>query len=347
MREVCNRQAVLLSSPLLTVVIPVHNGAVFLGETLNSIFHQSFQDFEVIIIDDCSTDDLDSVLINVSDTRLTVLHLDQNMGVAEARNRGIAHAKGKYIAFCDADDICHPERFDEQIEFLQQNPSVGVCGSGFTCFADEDLETVFNPRSNEEIRLHLMRGNCFGTSTMMGHAELFRLYLFDQAMSPTEDYDLWTRMASVGVQMANVPKSLVRYRMHAQQVSRVKSVILDQLARKIRALYCARLIGNKILVERMHAETVEFDDIKVAANAIVMFCADNVQFSVNDFRFMLAWMYQKLSQHGPILWWRWTGVQKELKLNLNNNYRFNIALLALLPFENDSKYFDTLIKLKR
>jgi hypothetical protein len=154
-------------------------------------------------------------------------------------------------------------------------------------------------------------------------------------------------MVSAGIQMANVPKSLVRYRLHAQQASQLKSVVLDQLARKIRALYCARLIGNRILLERMHAETVEFDDIKVAANAIVMFCADNVQFSVNDFRFMLVWMYQKLSQHGPVSWWRWTCVQKELKLNLSNNYRFNIALLALLPFGNDFKYFDTLIKLKR
>ena len=329
------------------IVIPSYNNESWLEPNIASILNQTYKNYEVLYIDDCSTDDLDSVLVNVSDGRLKVLRLGQNMGVAKARNRGIAHAKGQYIAFCDADDICHPRRFDEQIEFLQQHPAVGVCGSGFTCFADEDLETVFNPHSNEEIRRHLMRGNCFGMSTMIGHAELFRSYLFNQAMSPTEDYDLWTRMASAGIQMANVSKSLVRYRLHAQQASQLKSVVLDQLARKIRALYCARLIGNRILLERMDAETVEFDDIKVAANAIVMFCADNVQFSVNDFRFMLVWMYQKLSQHGPVSWWRWTCVQKELKLNLSNNYRFNIALLALLPFGNDFKYFDTLIKLKR
>jgi len=333
--------------PVLTVVMPVHNGARWLGETLVSIYNQSFRDFELILVDDASTDALLGVLNAFPDPRLTVVRLEKNGGVAEARNKGVAQANSQYIAFCDADDVCQPERFEKQITFLQQHPRVGVCGTAFTCFETEDGETVRNPSSDGEIRRSLMRGNCFGTSTMMGRAELFKKHVFDQSMTPTEDYDLWTRLSCEGVQMANLPESLLRYRVHAQQASQQKSVRLDQLARKIRALYCARLLGLAGLLERMRVESIEMEDLEAAASGIVNYCATHSDVSVSEFRFMLAWLYQKLPNHGLLSWWRWTRLQKLLKLDLNRNYRFNIALLALLPIGISHKYFDTLIKMKR
>jgi len=341
------RQLNLSNPPTLSVVVPVHNGARWLGETLSSIFEQSFKDFEIILVDDASTDDLASILGTFTDPRLTAVHLGKNVGVAEARNQGVRRSAGKYIAFCDADDICLPIRFEMQIAFMEQNPQIGVCGTAFTCFDTLERETVRNPCTDPEIRSLLMIGNCFGMSTIMGHAAIFQEHAFNQALRAAEDYDLWTRLAAAGVALANLPESLLRYRLHSQQASQGKSEMLDQLARKIRAMYCARLLGGTVLLEKMHTESLELTELSTATDAIVEYCNSHSEVPVHQFRFMLAWLYQKLPQHGLREWLRWSEMQNRLQLRLDRNYRFNIALLALLPVSVAKRYFGTLIKLKR
>ncbi len=335
------------SLPLLSVVIPIHNGARWVGETLDSIFQQSFQDFELILVDDASSDDLRAALQLHPDPRLRVIHLHQNLGVAGARNHGVALARGHYIGFCDADDLCLLDRFQHQIDYLEQHPEISVCGSGFTCFDTEDRETVSHPGTPDAIRLALMRGNCFGMSTMMGRAALFRAHPFDQDMSPTEDFDLWARLAAQGVGMANLPQSLLRYRVHAQQASQVKSARLDQLARRIRSRYCAQLLGNASLLRSIQHGELTLADLDVAQQAIASYCLAHPDFSPEAFRFLLAWMYQQLPDHGWSSWWHWHGVQQGLGLSLDRNYRLNLFVLAFLPRGLRSKYFETLIKLKR
>ena len=337
----------LSNPPTLSVVVPVHNGARWLGETLSSIFEQSFKDFEIILVDDASTDELRSVLESFTDPRLNVVQLAQNVGVAEARNQGVRRAAGKYIAFCDADDICVSNRFEVQIAFMQQRPQIGVCGTAFTCFDAIDRETVRNPCTDAEIRQLLMLGNCFGTSTIMGRAEIFHQHAFSEQLRAAEDYDLWTRLAAAGVVLANLPESLLRYRLHSQQASQKKSEMLDQLARKIRAIYCARLLGEALLLERMQAEVLDLTDLNMATEAVVEYCNTHTELSVLHFRFMLAWLYQKLPQHGMRQWRQWSAMQNVLRLRLDRNYRFNIILLALLPSTLARRYFGTLIKLKR
>ena len=338
---------ILQDPPTLSVVVPVHNGARWLGETLSSILEQSFKDFEIILVDDASTDDLRFVLDSFTDPRLTVVHLPQNVGVAEARNQGMRRAAGKYIAFCDADDICISIRFEVQIAFMEQHPQIGVCGTAFTCFDTLDRETVRSPRTDAEIRALLMLGNCFGTSTILGRAEIFHQHAFREELCAAEDYDLWTRLAAAGVVLANLPESLLRYRLHSQQASKKKSEMLDQLARKIRAIYCARLLGEARLIECMHAELIELTDLSTATAAIVEYCDTHKDVSAPQFRFMLAWLYQKLPQPGMRQWRHWSAMQHHLQLRLDRNYRFNIALLALLPSSLAKLYFSTLIKLKR
>jgi len=333
--------------PLLSVVIPVHNGARWVGETLDSIFQQSFQDFEVILVDDASSDDLRGSLLPYQDRRLQVIHLQQNVGVAGARNHGVALARGHFIGFCDADDLCLSSRFQQQIDYLNQHPEIGACGTGFTCFDTEDLETVFHPATPQAIRLALMRGNCFGMSTMMGHAALFRDHPFDQDMSPTEDFDLWTRLAAEGVAMANLQQSLLRYRVHAQQASQLKSARLDRLARKIRSRYCAQLLGNAGLLQHIEQESITLEDMRTAQQEIGRYCARHADIVPAAFRFMLAWLYQQLPSHGWHSWSQWRSIQKGLGLVLDRNYRLNLFVLAVLPQGLGRKYFETLIKLKR
>lgn len=329
--------------PLVSVVMPVHNGARWLGDTLQSLYAQTEPCFEIVLVDDASTDDLRKVLAAHADGRLRVIHLPHNVGVSAARNEGIAQARGHYIAFCDADDLCLSHRLQTQVAFLEQHPDVGLCGSAFTCFDTEDRETVRNPSSNEEIRTALMQGNCFGLSTTMGRAEVLKAQRFDPSLSVAEDYDLWTRLAAAGVGLANLSESLIRYRWHPQQASRTKSARLDQVTRRIRGRYCAGLLGDPWLQERLSRETMDLCDLQRAADLIAGMSSPLAR----DFRFLLAWMYQLLPSHGLLNWWRWTRIQKTLGLQLDRTYRINIAVLALLPVPLGARHFDTLIKLKR
>jgi len=184
-------------------------------------------------------------------------------------------------------------------------------------------------------------------STIMGNARLFRDNPFDQSMAPTEDYDLWARLAAAGVHLSNLSESLVRYRIHPMQASQQKSLRLDQLARKIRSIYCARLIGATALASRMDSETLDLADLLESAKAIAEFCAADPEFSTLEFRFMMAWIYQKLQSHNIRHWWTWLRIQDKLGWRLDSNYRLNVALLAVLPRWATRSFFDTLVKLKR
>jgi len=337
----------MFNKQLISVVVPVHNGAQWIRQTLDSLFAQTYRHFEIILVDDASSDNLSEVLASFHEPRLQVVHLNTNVGVSAARNLGIEIAKGTYIAFCDADDLCQPQRFKQQLDFLGQHTEIGLCGSAFICFDTQEHETISNPVSDTEIRKSLLQGNCFGLSTVMGRANVFKTNRFDEALSVAEDYDLWTRLVVAGVPLANLPESLIHYRWHPQQASRSKSKKLDQATRKIRSFYSASLLGDPKLLARMHTGSLDLYDLDAAAESIATYTFQNKGFEHKDFRFMLAWMYQLLPTHGVREWLYWTGIQQKNQLQLDRNYRLNTALLAFLPAKLGRKYFDTLIKLKR
>jgi glycosyltransferase involved in cell wall biosynthesis len=332
---------------LISVIIPVHNGARWLGATLESLYAQSYSHFEIVLVDDASTDALQQVLDDCRDERLRVEHLQNNVGVSAARNRGIELAKGGYIAFCDADDLCTPQRLERQLEFLERQPAIGLCGSAFTCFDDDnEYETVVNPQTDEEICKALMQGNCFGLSTIMARADLLKSFSFDPLLSVAEDYDLWTRLVAAGVRTANLPESLIRYRLHPQQASRHKGVELDRMSRRVRGLYCASLLGASTWVHRLRSGMIEPSDLVLAARMVAEYVVQHPESVPRDFRFMLAWLYQQLPYHGLRSWWQWVCIQDQLDLKLDLNYRLNITLLTFLPTSLGCRYLDTLSKLK-
>lgn len=334
-------------APHVSIVVPVHNGARWLGETLESLYAQSLKNFEVILVDDASTDEIGEVLNRHPDARLRVIHLNENIGVSGARNHGIGLASGQCIAFCDADDLCHPLRLEKQWTFLEEHEEIGLCGSAFTCFDTQDRDTVTPPETSVQIRKAMMRGNCFGLSTVMAKTPLLKAHRFDTSIGVAEDYELWSRLVAAGVQAANLSTSLVRYRLHPQQASKHKGSQLDQISRRVRALYCARLLGDQSFVERLLTASVEQADLVRAAQKVADHVAQNAGFSTRDFRFLLAWLYQQQPRHNILAWWGWTRIQARLDLNLDRNYRINTALLALIPMSSSGQHFDTLIKLKR
>jgi glycosyltransferase involved in cell wall biosynthesis len=118
-------------APLVSIVIPVYNGEKYLADSLDSVLCQTYQNWELIIINDGSTDSTEQLILNYQDKRIKYLRNDDNKGIIFSLNRGLRESKGVYIARLDADDIALPFRIEKQVEFLSENPDYVMCGSYF------------------------------------------------------------------------------------------------------------------------------------------------------------------------------------------------------------------------
>lgn len=207
--------------PLVTVVMSVFNGGRFLPEALESILSQTFHDFELLVIDDGSTDSSAATLdtLRSRDPRVRVFH-QENRGLVHALNRGCALARGTYIARMDADDISLPERLASQVAFLEAHPGIVLAGTA-VAFIDSFgrvLQTVRYPTANREIQTTLLDSSVFWHPTVLFSRTAFLSVGGYRDLPHAEDYDLWLRLAEIG-ELANLPQVLLRYRLHPQQVS--------------------------------------------------------------------------------------------------------------------------------
>lgn len=203
-------------SDLVSVIMPVYNGQKYLAEAISSILHQSYENWELIIIDDGSTDDSLQVAKEFGDPRLRILVNEQNRGVAFSLNRAIRESRGEYVARMDSDDIARPERLKVQVEFLKNNPSISIVGSAIQCFGE--IENLYlYPENHAECLVDLLFKPCFAHPAVMWRKEdLVEHSLWYQEEPPTaEDYDLWER-ASHFVKFANIKEVLLDYRVDPQ-----------------------------------------------------------------------------------------------------------------------------------
>jgi glycosyltransferase involved in cell wall biosynthesis len=205
-------------APLVSAVLPVFNARPFLDEALASLSAQTFIDFELIAVDDGSTDGSRQRLEQERDGRFRLLFHPTNRGPSAARNTGVAVARGKYIAFLDADDVALPARLQTQVEFLERHSEVGILGSAFETTAGDPprAEIVRMPADDREIRWYGLLECPMRQSTLMVRAALFQKHglRYDEARFCYEDYDLIMRALGC-TRAANLPEPLVRYRRHA------------------------------------------------------------------------------------------------------------------------------------
>jgi glycosyltransferase involved in cell wall biosynthesis len=213
--------------PRVSVVLPVYNGEPFLTQAIDSVLAQSFRDFELIAIDDGSTDASGEILDRFAraDSRVAALH-QANAGMVAALNRGLSLARGELIARMDQDDVAHPERFARQVAFLVAHPHVAVVGSAVTLIdeAGKRIRDVDYPGTHEAISEFLERGSPLAHPTVMMHRDAVRgVGGYRAAYRYAEDYDLWLRMAE-RCRIANLPDRLLRYRDHAAKQSSIYAV---------------------------------------------------------------------------------------------------------------------------
>jgi len=206
--------------PRVSVVMPVFNGAMYLMEAVDSILQQDFSDFEFLVIDDASTDSTPAMLASTCDRRLRVLRNPHNLGVAESLNRGLAEARGAYIARMDADDWSDPRRLSRQVAAMDRRPSLGVLG-GWIKFAGRYSGVAERrPTGPECVRAFMMLDNpVFHPSVLLRRSIFLKHGLkYDFAFGQSEDFDLWER-ASRLMEIDNISTVVLTYRIHGGSVT--------------------------------------------------------------------------------------------------------------------------------
>lgn len=218
--------------PEISVIIPVFNAAPFLQESVESILNQTYSNFEVIILNDKSTDESLEIIkkLQSKDNRIIIIDKAQNVGPANLRNEGINAAKGNFIALMDADDISLPTRFEKQIAILKNNPEIGVCGTWFTFFGSQKDKVIKHAAQNDAIKVSFLHSCNIGNPTVMFKKEVLGDLKFDNDYVPVEDYDLWSRLLAK-TSFHNIPESLLNYRQHNNNISKTK---IDNVNRAVR-----------------------------------------------------------------------------------------------------------------
>lgn len=198
--------------PLVSVVMTVYNSQEFLNIAIDSIFHQTYKNLELIIIDDGSEDHSSTIIKNYKDPRLKYFY-QSNKGLASALNSGINKSSGTYIARMDSDDLSHPDRISKQVTFLERNPEVAILGSSFDIIDVNGcvIDNSYHLDRNVDLQLEFLVRNPFGHgSVMLRKQALDDVGGYDEK-EIIEDYDLWWRMAKE-YQVANLPEELYSWR---------------------------------------------------------------------------------------------------------------------------------------
>jgi len=208
----------------VSVVIPAYNQAQYLGSAIQSVLDQTRRDFEVIVVDDGSTDHTRQVVKATRDERVYYIY-QMNKGLPGARNTGIRASSGEYIAFLDADDLFLPDKLDIQIAFLDENPVIGLAAGGYF-FINHEGAILREQRpwlSFPTLTLeHWLLGQPFvPAAILVRRTWLERVGLFDESLrAADEDWDLYLRLAHAGCEMRWLERPMCKYRIHASNVTR-------------------------------------------------------------------------------------------------------------------------------
>ena len=221
--------------PLITVFSPNYNNARYISETIESILNQTYQNFEYIIIDDCSTDNSWQIIQEYAkkDNRIKAYRNLKNLGIVKTRNRGLkaGSANSKYFAIIDSDDVSKLNRLRIQVEFLERNQDYGLVGSNIFII-DEDSNIIGlrqYPSNDREIRKKITRFNPFSQSSVVIRTKVInQVGLYDEIWDVCQDYDYWLRIG-INWKFANLDTPLIKYRISKTQIkyTNLKETILN------------------------------------------------------------------------------------------------------------------------
>jgi GT2 family glycosyltransferase len=239
------------SVPLVSVLMSVYNGQQYLVEAIESIRSQTFTGFEFIILDDASSDDTWNILESYAkkDARITLIHNEENIGLTRSLNKGLSVARGKYIARQDADDVALPQRFEEQVGYLEKHPQVVLVSCNLDVIDDQGrvVGQFLRACDPQFVSWFLLFLNQLG-----GHSQVVfrreaavKIGGYSESCRYSQDYELWLRLDQVG-EIAILPVVLQRWRQHEKSISGSVRQDQEEYQLHISKQFLTRLTGEEI-----------------------------------------------------------------------------------------------------
>lgn len=212
-----------LKTPEISVIMSVYNGETYLEEAIESVRNQTFKNWELIVINDCSNDSTAKILEDLAskDERIKVHTNEVNLRLPKSLNKAISLSSGKYIARMDADDICLPDRFEKQYKFMEENKDVALSSCRFMTVKNGVYMSggAGGRCDNEAVRALLLIGNPILHPGVIAKADIIKQFNYDTTLTCTEDLELWTRMAMDNQKIEILPECLMIYRLHDKQIT--------------------------------------------------------------------------------------------------------------------------------
>jgi len=230
----------------VSIIIPTYNRATLLKRAINSVLQQSFSDFELIVVDDASTDYTPEVVKKINDSRIKLIQHSKNKGASAARNTGIDLSKGKYIAFLDDDDEWLPEKIERQLAAFQTaDIKIGLIYSGYSFVSPKNnniLKTV-TPEHRGALYPLLLRRNFISTVTPLVKKDCFKIAgTFDETLPSCQDWDMWIRISKYFL-IDFIPDPLAKIYVHGDQIS---------------ANITPRILAREKLIEKYHSDLTKY-----------------------------------------------------------------------------------------
>lgn len=226
----------MMKRPIVSVIMPVYNAEKYIAKTIDCILNQTYDNFELLLIVDCPTDNTMDVVSKIYDDRIRIIQNTTNMGIAYSRNKGIDEAKGKYIALMDNDDLCPPDRFEKSVEYLEEHNDIGVVGGGIALIDEEDNpigEPVVVKCNADEIWADIVYQCPLPNSSTMIRKEIIDDYniRYQDHMLGMEDYRFWMEV-SLYTKIFSFEDIFLFWRVSSEaETTRVKTMLAQKRAK--------------------------------------------------------------------------------------------------------------------
>ncbi len=214
--------------PAVSVIMPVYNAAKYLQKAIDSILHQTLSDLELIIINDCSTDNSEDIIKAYNDPRIKYIIQPKNAGVVVAMNTGLQYVQAPYVAVMHADDISFIDRLAKEFSYLEQHPETAVIAGFIENMNDvgapagkwdEDRNTI----TAAQIKTEMIKGNCIAHPSVMMRTNVVKQYGYTSSPNhkgyAVEDYPLWLHLLADGYVIEKIAEPLLNYRIHTQSAT--------------------------------------------------------------------------------------------------------------------------------
>ncbi|MCK3656940.1 hypothetical protein A4G19_14855 [Pasteurellaceae bacterium Macca] len=275
--------------PLISVIMPIYNREKYLNEAIQAVINQTYQNLEIILINDGSSDNSAQIMEcwAKKDPRIITIHNEHNLGLIKTLNKAIQFAKGEFIARTDSDDIVFPHWISSILKKMLSDPKILVCGAQMITMGNEGiLSKNFRdgykfefPSEHQDIVLSFQFRNVISHSCVLIHKSVFTLHQlrYDENYPHAEDFKLWLEVVKIGGKLANVQDYLLYYRLHENQVSSLFNQPQQNVGKKVRVEVINMLLKNSGIEYELNYPITQEDILQVWLNTMQIKMSTEIQ----------------------------------------------------------------------